>query len=79
MAKSKSEKKSRIDLRTITKISDVPMFSKIKETEKLLLVLHYFEATPDELVLKFKTQEEKRLWWQGVQFFILKAKASQSE
>ncbi len=71
---------SRIDLRTIHEISEKPIQAKLKGAKsKNILVLHYFMKGEQELVLKFDSSEEKRMWWQGVQYFIIQGKTSDSE
>ena len=66
---------SRIDLRMIHEISERPVQAKLKGAKsKNILVLHYSKSgLAKELVLKFESSSLRRLWWQGLQYFIVRA------
>jgi len=64
----------KIDLCTVTSVSDSPSFplpKKIKSDAPLLLTIFY--GSTKELVLIFNTLEEKMEWWAGLEYFIQKA------
>ena len=53
LSQNKAIEKSRIDLKTITNISEKPIFAQLKEIMKFILVIHYFKDGPQELILQF--------------------------
>lgn len=70
----KEPKKSKIDLLSVTSVSDslsVPLHKKLKQYNSLLLTVFYGSA--QELLLIFKTLEEKMEWWAGLEYFIKRA------
>ena len=77
--------KTRIDLKTIKNITDNPqfdskLFKKFNDNSKLpgLLFISYGDLKANKvLILKFKTEEVKMLFWQGIQH--LSHKATQKE
>ncbi len=66
---------TRIDLRTVTRITEVPTVMKakaqLKYDQSLILSIHY--GNDQEIVLLFEDSETKTEWWCGLQYFIQKA------
>lgn len=62
----------RIDLKTVTYISELPTVVNAKAIEKydnsLLLSIHY--GRDEELLLLFDNKETKFEWWCGLQYFV---------
>lgn len=73
LSAKKEYSKSRINLKSITDISDNPTWkTKINfEKSNTLLAICYRDNNEieRELVLKFQSEEKKLLWWQGNQYF----------
>lgn len=75
ISKNKSLRDCRIDIKTISHISELPTYIKAKAIEKydssLLLSIHYGQN--EELVLLFNDQRTKFDWWCGLQYFVEEA------
>jgi len=75
ISKTKDLRDCRIDIKTISHISELPTYIKSKAIEKydssLLLSIHYGQN--EELVLLFNDEKMKRDWWCGLQYFIEEA------
>ena len=70
---------SRIDLKSVTSITETPTALKRKKIDKydasLLLSIHH--GNNEELVLTFPDLDLKREWWHGLQYFVQKAQLEQ--
>lgn len=72
ISKRKMYADSRIDLKSVTNISDEPTQNALKKLKRdNLLVLTVGEKLNDYLALEFPNLQTKQLWWQGIQYFWL--------
>lgn len=71
----KLNRDTRIDLRTVSRITEVPTAMKakaqLKYDKNLILSIHY--GNDQEIVLLFEDSEAKMEWWCGLQYFVQKA------
>ena len=78
ISKRKQYTHSRVDLKEIRNITEEPTDFKIKAKKSqsaargLRHILCIDFGTKKTLTLEFQTEDEKRLWWQGLQFFIVR-------
>jgi len=73
-------KRSVLDLKSVTNISEIPLFvSKAirNYNSSLLLSVQYMNGK--ELILFFNTVDVKREWWCGLQYFVEEAQKSTKE
>lgn len=80
ISKNKIFRDSKIDLRTVTTVSETPVSLKRKkmtkyEDEEVLSILFGKE---EELILIFDTRDDKLDWWCGIEYFIQKSKSQLS-
>ena len=70
----KDVRNSRLDLCTVSSVSDSPSFplpKKMKLSIPLLLTIFY--GSDQNLLLIFQNPEEKMEWWAGLEYFIQRA------
>ena len=82
ISNSKKFRDTRIDLQTVTSISDMPTHAKKKLLTRYqasgLLSVHYGLNSSEELLLHFEDEKVKREWWCGLQYFIEEAQKEYS-
>ena len=63
--------RTRIHLKTVTGVSDIPTKSvgkHINKKSKTILAITY--GKNQEMILNFPTEQDQLEWWYGLQFFI---------
>ena len=77
---SKPFTKSRINLKTVTSLSELPILTvgkQINKNSRLYLVINHGRG--QEMILQFDSEMEKHQWWCGLQYFVLLAVAEQNQ
>ncbi len=74
ISNSKGLHTSRLDLCTVSSVSESPSFPLPKKLKQFMpLLLTIFHGGTQELLLIFKSPEEKIEWWAGLEYFIRRA------